>query len=690
MHGQASQKMLPDSRFESSDELRYYEALLQLADLMVHHQDLGELFCSLAERLRCITSFDLLSLALHDPAKNVMRIQPLNGQGPIAVPNELPVEDAPAGWVWREQQPLVVPDVQAETRFPKVMPVARHRGIRSSCFVPLTTAQRRLGGMEFGSLRPNAYSERDVLVLQRVAALSALAVENAITRTALRKEQERVQMLLEVNAALVSNRDVKQLFPALSGFIRNVVKQEFASIRLYDEGTQSLRLHVQDFPATNRCPADDSASPLRGTAAGVSFLEREARVFSREQLAEFHHPCSDLLLQQGVKSGCCLPLITAKGPLGVLELSSREADAFLPQDVSLLKQVAAQLAVAIENAQAYREIAQLKDRLTEEKRYLQGEIRTALNFEEIIGDSDALRRVLKNVKTVAGSDATVLLLGETGTGKELVARAIHRMSSRSEASFIKLNCAAIPTGLLESELFGHEKGAFTGAISQKVGRMELADKGTLFLDEVGDIPLELQPKLLRVLQDQEFERLGSTRTIHVDVRLVTATNLDLEASVARHEFRDDLYYRLKVFPIRMPALRERREDIPLLVRYFVQKFAQQMNRQIDSIPSETIHALENWHWPGNVRELENFIERSVILSEGGVLRVPLAELSGQSSSYAQGTLLGVEREHIIRALRESDGVIAGEQGAAARLGMKRTTLQSMMKRMNITRGEYEK
>jgi formate hydrogenlyase transcriptional activator len=674
---------------DSGPELRHYEALLQLADLMVHHQDLGELFSELAARLRRFTAFDLVTLSLHDPAKNVMQVHALNGNGLAPLAEEMAVEDVPSGWVWQHQQPLVIADVEKETRFPKAVLLVREKGIRSCCLVPLTTAQRRLGGMGFGSAQLDAYRESDVRLLQRVAELAALAVENALTRAALRQEKERLQTLLEVNATLVSNRDLKQLFPAISGFIRNVVNQEFASIALYDEDTQSLRLYVLDFPVKNGYLTPGTVLSLKETAPGLAFLEREAKVFNREQLAAFHHPCSDLLLEDGVKSGCCIPLITSKGPVGVLNLASREENAFLPQDVSLLKQVAAQVAVAVDNARAYREIAHLKDKLTEEKRYLQGEIRSALNFEEIIGDSAPLTRVLKDVKTVAASDATVLILGETGTGKELIARAVHRTSTRKDASFIKLNCAAIPTGLLESELFGHEKGAFTGATSQKIGRLELADKGTLFLDEVGDIPLELQPKLLRVLQDQEFERLGSTRTIRVDIRLVSATNRDLEGSVARREFRSDLYYRLNVFPIRMPALRERREDIPGLVRYFVQKFARQMNKRIESIPTETIQALESWHWPGNVRELENFIERSVILSEGETLRAPLAELASRPSSYSEGTLISMEREHILRTLHESGGVIAGVNGAAARLGMKRTTLQSMMKRLSIERAEYE-
>jgi formate hydrogenlyase transcriptional activator len=680
--------MYPDGHIGSGTELRHYEALLQLADLMVHHHDLGELFSALADRLRNLTPFELLTLSLHDPAKNVMRVHVLDDHRLAPAAEEMAVEDVPAGWVWQNQQPLVMADLEAETRFPKALPQVRHRGIRSCCLVPLTTAQRRLGGMGFGSARLNAYGECDVQLLQRVAELAALAVENALTRAALRQEKERLQTLLEVNATLVSNRDFKQLFPAISGFIRKVINQEFASVALYDEATQSLRLHVLDFPAKNGNLTPGMVLPLKESAPGWAFLEREAKVFTREQLAAFHHPCTDLMLEDGVQSGCCIPLITAKGPLGVLNLASRTENAFLPQDISLLKQVAGQVAIAIDNARAYREIAQLKDKLTEEKRYLQGEIRTALHFEEIVGDSPPLTRVLGQVKTVAGSDATVLILGETGTGKELIARAVHRVSPRKEGSFIKLNCAAIPTGLLESELFGHEKGAFTGAISQKIGRLELADKGTLFLDEVGDIPLELQPKLLRVLQDQEFERLGSTRTICVDIRLVTATNRDLEAGVARREFRSDLFYRLNVFPIRMPTLRERRQDIPLLVRYFVQKFARQMQKNIEHVPTETIEALENWHWPGNVRELENFIERSVILSEGSTLRAPLAELLSRPNCSSDGTLISVEREHIVRILRESGGVVAGAHGAAAQLGMKRTTLQSMMKRLSIDRNEY--
>jgi formate hydrogenlyase transcriptional activator len=384
-------------------------------------------------------------------------------------------------------------------------------------------------------------------------------------------------------------------------------------------------------------------------------------------------------------------LVSRGRKLGTVGLSSLTENAFSSHDFDLLSQVAAQVAIAVDNARAYDEIAKLKDRLAKEKLYLEEELHSAHNFGEIVGNSRALRQVLKRVEIAAPSDATVLILGETGTGKELIARALHRLSSRHEGNFIKLNCAAIPTGLLESELFGHEKGAFTGAVSQKIGRLELADKGTIFLDEIGEIPPELQPKLLRVLQDHEFERLGGIRTIHVDVRLIAATNRDLKQAVTEHQFRSDLFYRLNVFPIHMPPLRERVGDIPLLVHYFVQKFARRMNKTIESIPTEIIRELERWHWPGNIRELENFIERSIILTSGPVFFAPMAELhvSSPGGSFSGTTLKDVEREYILLTLREVGGVIAGAHGAAARLGMKRTTLQSRMQKLGIAREEYE-
>jgi formate hydrogenlyase transcriptional activator len=505
----------------------------------------------------------------------------------------------------------------------------------------------------------------------------------------LQEEKKRQQVLMEVSRALASKWDGHQLFPKISAYLRRLLRQEYAALAVHDEKSGQLIRQAIDFPL-RKGPASDAQINAAKDPGGKALRERASLIFTKDELREFPAETTDHLLAEGLQSLCYVPLLRPKGPLGVLVLGSTRPEAFTTDDLTLLNQVAAQLAIAIENAGTAREMEQLRSRLEREKRFLEGEPRTHLHFEEIIGESSAVKHVLDQVAIVAASDATVLILGETGTGKGLVARAIHNTSKRRDRSFITLNCAAIPTGLLESELFGHEKGAFTGAVSQKIGRLELADKGTLFLDEIGEIPLELQPKLLRVLQDHEFERLGGTRTIKVDLRLIAATNRDLARSVAEKEFRSDLFYRLNVFPIRLPSLRERREDIPLLVRYFVQKFARGMDRGIETVPSDTMDTLSNWHWPGNVRELENFIERSVILTEGTALRAPLADLQTQSSGSGaeEHTLEGAEREHIIRVLRETRGMISGPRGAARRLGLKRTTLQSKIRRLGITRRDY--
>jgi formate hydrogenlyase transcriptional activator len=506
----------------------------------------------------------------------------------------------------------------------------------------------------------------------------------------LRKESDRLQMLLDVSAIMASHWNLLQVFPQASARIRRVLRQEYAGVELYDAGTGLLVRQVEDFPLgkglLSRVPISPSDSP-----GGRSLQERSALIFSKDQIKSFDAEITKSFLAEGIQSLCYVPLLRPKGPLGVLVLGSTRRNAFHPEDLIVLNQVAAQFAVAVENYRIASEVEDLKQRLAVERKFLEGEIRSEGHFAEIVGDSPALKQVLDQVITVAASDATVLVLGETGTGKELIARAIHRLSRRKDGPFIKVNCAAIPTGLLESELFGHEKGAFTGAITQKIGRMELAHGGTLFLDEVGEIPLELQPKLLRVLQDQEFERLGSNRTIKVNLRLVAATNRDLAKGMELHEFRSDLFYRLNVFPIRIPPLRERREDIPPLIRYFVLKFAQRMDRPIETVPKETMKALTEWPWPGNVRELENLMERSVILSEGNALRVPLSELKRERPAppaQPDHSLDNAEREHIIRVLRQTGGALSGPDGAAHRLGLKRTTLQSKMQRLKITRRDY--
>jgi formate hydrogenlyase transcriptional activator len=536
------------------------------------------------------------------------------------------------------------------------------------------------------------------LVVVEISAQKELHKSLKEVNGKLRKQMDRLQMLLDISGIMASTLDMHQVFPQVSARIRRILRHEYAGFELHDPATGLLVRQSEDFPLGKGFLSAIQVSS-HNSPGGLALRERAPLIFSKQEMQGFEGEVTKNFLAEGLRSLCCLPLFRPKGALGVLVLGSTRADAFHSDDLTLLNQVAAQFAVALENQRAAAEIDALKLRLSAEKKYLEGEFRSTGAFPEIVGDSTALKQALDQVFTVAPSDATVLLLGETGTGKELFAHAVHRLSRRKDGPFIKVNCAAIPTGLLESELFGHEKGAFTGAVSQKVGRMELADGGTLFLDEIGEISLELQPKLLRVLQDQEFERLGSNRTIKVNLRLIAATNRDLAQSMAQHEFRSDLFYRLSVFPIRVPALRERRDDIPLLIRYFVHKFAQRMGRSIETIPKETMKTLSEWSWPGNVRELENLMERSVIVSEGHALSVPLTELRGPArataaapdrspDSTADHSLDNAERQHIIRILRETKGVLSGPDGAAHRLGLKRTTLQSKMQRLKISRRDY--
>jgi len=680
---------VPESHFESPADLRRYEALLQMADLLTHHGNLLDLFRELANRLRSALAFDFANFSLHDEILNVMQrhVWEEGDMSPVFEPAN--IEESACGWVWKNQQVIAIQDVAEEQRFPQTISTVRKRGIHSYCILPLTTFERRIGALGIGSMQVGACRGADLQFLKRVANLTAMAVENVMTRQALHEEKGRLQTLVEVNKTLVSSLDLHRLFALIADNINRVVPHQFASVALYDSEKQGAEAWVLSPPPDS--PAD-SASSLEAAKIpiGSAAVSRELRMYRRDELGLFGQNFAGRVLDAGISTVCSIPLQTSTGLLGTLNVGSTQENAFSEQDQALLQQVAAQVAIALDNARAYREIAELRDRLAGEKLYLEHEIRTELNFEEIVGDSAPLRRVLSQAKIVAASNATVLILGDTGTGKELIARAIHRMSQRKDASFIKMNCAAIPTGLLESELFGHEKGSFTGAVSQKVGRLELADGGTLFLDEVGDIPLELQPKLLRVLQDQEFERLGGSKTIRVNIRLLAATNQDLAKAVIDKDFRSDLYYRLRVFPIHLPTLHERAEDIPLLVRYFVRKFARRMDKRIEIIPSETMAAFVRWEWPGNVRELENFIERSVILTEGSVLRAPLAELMLESKveTVPDSTLERAEREHIIRVLRETRGLVSGPHGAAAKLGLKRTTLQSKMQKLGISRRDY--
>jgi len=672
--------------------------LLEVSESIASHRDLDQLLRDLAQRLPQIVPFDYINVVLHESARDVMRLWLLVTSQPSTISPglELPVDESPGGLVWKTQEPMMVEDVAIESRFPKLMAMLSENGVQSFGVVPLTTAQRRLGAMGFGSYQRRTYQEAEINFMQQVANQVAVAVDNVLhaesaeaAQQQLKYERDRVQLLLEVNNAVVSHLDLREVFTAVSACLRKVIQHDGSALALCDTETQRYRVHVLDFTNEKEFVEEGQVTPDCKCPSDTAFTTRKPVIYRKRDLETLaiESEITRRLLDQGVRSLCSVPLLSRDKVFGTLDvMRSREQD-FTSAESELLSQVAHQIAIAVENALVYQEIAALKERLSKEKLYLEEEIRTEYNFEEIIGESVTLRKVLKQVEVVAPTDSTVLVLGETGTGKELIARALHDRSGRRERTFVKMNCAAIPTGLLESELFGHERGAFTGAIAQKVGRFELADGGTLFLDEVGDISLELQSKLLRVLQEQEFERLGSTRTIKVNVRLVAATNRDLVQMIAGKEFRSDLYYRLNVFPLTVPALRDRREDIPLLVRYFAQKFARRMNKKIDSIPTEGMTTLSRYHWPGNIRELENLIERAVILSQGAELYVPLAELKAVTSAETQPitSLEAAERDHIMRALQAAKWIIGGPAGAAAKLGMKRTTLQSKMQKLDISR-----
>jgi len=692
---------------------RQLEALLEVSEAIAQQRDLPALFHELAARLHSVIDFDFLSLVLHDPARNVMRLHVLESRLHADKPTggETPIEGHPSGWVWQTQQPFLVSDTEEESRFPDFLSRLREHNVRCLAILPLTTAQHRLGAMGFGRVVPGGVTETELQFMQRVASQVAVAVDNALNfetaqayQKQLARERDRLQVLLEVNNLLVTSRELPELFQGISSALRRVIHHDYTSLALLDPQTGMVKVHLLDFPGRPGLVKQEITVSRESSPSGQAMATGKPLLASGSELARYSSQAFRILLDEGIQTICCVPLITRGQAFGSLNVASRRLDAFTPQDVEILQQVGSQVAIAVENALAFKQIDALKNKLAEEKLYLEEEIRSELNFEEIISDSPALKRALAQVELAAPAGTTVLLLGETGTGKELFARAIHNLSPRSQRTFVKVNCAAIPSGLLESELFGHERGAFTGAISQKIGRFELADTGTLFLDEVGDLPLDLQPKLLRVLQEQEFERLGSNRTQRVDVRVVAATHQDLAKLVSERSFRSDLFYRLNVFPIQIPALRERAEDIPLLVRYFVQRFSRQLNKSVEYIPADAMDALTHYSWPGNVRELENLIERAVLLSPGKELRIPFSELQSSlsvstadpsssfpslasltSSTSSIATLEEAERQHILRALKQTQWRIAGPKGAANLLGMKRTTLQARMRKLGIRR-----
>jgi formate hydrogenlyase transcriptional activator len=668
-----------------------YEALIRILNSIRAHADPQELFDTLVHELGKVVPFD--AIAQFDESANKVNWHLGPACRHLEKGPETCSEEPLPQIVYRTQETVLLGTPHGDTRFPEFTHKMRECGLHSVCAVPLTTAHRRLGSLVVGSTYPNAYSPEEVRFCSLVADQIALAMDDAMNFQASQKAQARLQLLLDLTNRVVSNLNLREVLREISAQVRRVMQCDSAGIGLPDPEDGKLRIYALDADTTT--PVKEGYEPAADTAAVRSFQTGEPNIQFGEAIE--YEPAR----QAGAHSVAYVPVIGRSGIVGVLSVGTRRAGIFSENDLPFLSQVAQQVAIAIENARTFREVSEQKNKLALEKLYLEDELRSELKFEEIVGRSETLRRVLEQIETVAPTDSTVLIYGETGSGKELIARAVHNLSARKSRGFVKLNCAAIPTGLLESELFGHEKGAFTGAIAQRIGRFELANHGTMFLDEIGEIPLELQPKLLRVLQEREFERLGSARTLRTDARLIAATNRDLEILVKEQKFRPDLYYRLNVFPVRIPALRERPEDIPLLVRHFVQQFSRQMGKTIDAVPSETMSALTQYPWPGNIRELQNVIERAVILTAGPVLTVrsedlrpanqpvespPLAAGNGASAGpngNIREALEEVERQQILAALEKTNWVVAGAEGAAARLGMKRSTLQSRMHKLGI-------
>ena len=532
----------------------------------------------------------------------------------------------------------------------------------------------------------------DVVISCIRDSAGAIAGYVKVTRDFTDRKRADEAVMLQLSGALLEDLDVRRFLQVISASIHEVVPHDAATLSIFDPASQTIVVKfLQGRDAETNMV--DLRIAVAGSPAEQAMRTRSPVIVPRIEGSHFAPESFRHLTQLGMKSGITVPLILAGEAIGSIAVTSRIESSFGQREAEMLVQVARRVAPAVSNAEVFRETAELRDRLHQEKQYLEEEINLENHFDEIVGGSAGLKYVLKQIETVAPTTATVLIQGETGTGKELLARAIHRLRPRKDSTLIKLNCAAIPAGLVESELFGHEKGAFTGAIARKVGRLELANGGTLFLDEVGELPMDLQPKLLRALQEREIERIGGTRPILVDVRLIAATNRDLAQMVAEKQFRSDLYYRLKVFPVFAPPLRERVADIPVLVRHFVETHSRRMGKVIETIPEATMRAFTRWPWPGNIRELENFLERAVILTRGPVLYAPLAELEMAESSPAameteSPTLEAAEREHILRVLREARGQIGGDDGAAARLGLKRTTLNSKLKKLGIERSDY--
>jgi formate hydrogenlyase transcriptional activator len=710
---------------QAGAEAERHRTLLEINNAIISNLTREALFRSIARALRRVLPFDRTAIFLHDRERDVLTLFVLESSLPseyFTVGLEMAPGESHVGKVFQHRRPLLRRDLEKEREYP-AEDLALADGVRSYMIVPLVARGTAVGTLAVASTTPSQYSQPDVGFLQEVANQVALAIENmksyeeiAALNATIAATAERYRTLLEINNAIISNLTREALFHSVARALRRVVAFDRTAIFLHAPGEDVLRLFILESTLPSGRYVVGLEWPIRESHAGWVF-QRQQPLLRSDLEKERQYPTEDLLLADGVRSYLVVPLVVRGRSIGTLNLNSATPDQYSASDAAFLQEVASQVALAVENMKSYEEIAALTARLEDENVYLQEEIRRDHNFAEIVGSSPALLAVLRRVEQVAPTDSTVLIYGETGTGKELIARALHDRSRRRDRPLVKVNCAAISAGLVESELFGHVKGAFTGALERRVGRFEVADGGTIFLDEVSELPPETQVKLLRVLQEREFEPVGSNRTVRVNVRIIAATNRDLEEAIRAGRFRSDLFYRLNVFPLELPPLRERPSDIPQLVTFFLSRFSTNFGRHID-VSQDTMDRLVAYSWPGNIRELQNVLERAVVLSQGSTLELDLAlratreprsggvvEGEGVAATSPAGVgdapaagpgavglatfLEETERRHIVQALKQAGGVIEGPKGAARILKLHPNTLRSRMEKLEIRRSGHE-
>jgi formate hydrogenlyase transcriptional activator len=696
-----SQRSTSDRPDASALSVEALAALLRISQVLSKHRDREALFAAIADAVEGVLPAERLVVLVPDLHAAAVNVYAVRGARKLSTGDRIPEGSVPAWVIAQRTSRRISSPAQVREEFPATYRKLTDEAMQSAAVLPLLVQERCIGALSFMASAAGAFDGCPQALLDGIADSVALALDGCLAYEQLQRQDHERKALLEVNAAIGRHLERDELFGAMAVCLRDLVPTQRFGVELPIEGDR-LQGHLLTPQGTGAQPTSPTVLPASGTACDWVIRQREWLVIgSRSELRERFPVTFEVMQQAGMESLCAAPLVSGDRCRGTLFFMAARPAAYAGLRRDFLEQVVGAVAVALDDCLAHEEVRRLRDRLAAENVYLQEEISHEHNFGEIVGRSAALRQALAQVESVAAANATVLILGETGTGKELIARAIHDRSPRRDRPLVKVNCAAISAGLVESELFGHVKGAFTGAVAARSGRFELADGGTIFLDEIGELPAETQAKLLRVLQEQEFEPVGSSQPRRVDVRVIAATNRNLEQAVAEGRFRSDLFFRVNVFPIHLPALRERRDDIPLLVHLFVARFARAMGKPIDGVSGSLMERLVAYDWPGNVRELENVIERAMVLATGSVLDLApdsLLDAAGSSrrttgaiaavavpGSFAppSASLADVRRQHMLSALERCDWVIEGPRGAAQLLGVQPSTLRSRLKKLGL-------